>query len=124
MRVTSKFVILTAVLASSSLAAFAPSVRAQVPKSKSFRISAKMIGDSVVNAYLGEPPDQPYDTLIVRRHWPKLRKEMTEKEVGRLLGSPSSYEFDGESGFLYWQYENREVVFSTVTKKVTDWYMQ
>ena len=123
MWVTLNFVILTAALALSSLATFAPNVRAQAPKSKSFRITAKMVGDSVVSAYLGKRPDESYDTLRVRRHWPNLKKEMTEKEVERRLGSPSSYEFDGEIGFLYWLYGGREVVFFTVTKKITDWHL-
>ena len=68
-----------------------------------------------------EISNAPYDTVKVRRNWSKLRKGMTQKEVGLLFGLGRHVQVDMENGFEYWYYGQRAVGFRLGQKKVVFW---
>ena len=72
--------------------------------------------DSVDQSF--EPPNVPYDTIKAETNWFRIKKDLSEKEVTGLLGSPSKHRFDYENALDYWFYGQRVVVFTTIDKKV------
>jgi len=61
----------------------------------------------------------PFDTINVNRNWSKIKKGLSENEVGQLLGRCLWIQADPESALSYWWYGRRAVVFNSVTKKVS-----
>ena len=65
--------------------------------------------------------DAPFDTIKVRDNWSKLKKELSLREVEKLLGTPRSIERDMENAMIYFWYGHRAVVFNSITRKVSNW---
>ncbi len=92
---------------------------AQEPKQILLQRNMATGKDSVVQSF--ETPNVQYDTMKAETNWSRIRKDLTETEVTKLLGSPSRHRFDYENALDYWFYAQRAVVFSTIDKKVWLW---
>jgi hypothetical protein len=84
--------------------------------------------DSAGKTIYDESPDPfflsqhtPYDTAKVLRNWTKLKKGLSQRQVEALMGTGRGASTDPESGFEYWWYGHRAVVFNSITKRVSQW---
>ncbi len=67
------------------------------------------------------PPGYFWDSVRVKQNWPKLKIGLSGENVVRLLGHPNGCGISVGGELVIWAYGRREVVFNSVTMKVTGW---
>lgn len=67
------------------------------------------------------PPGYLWDSVRVEQNWHKLKRGLSKEEVVKLLGHPNGCGISVGGELVIWIYGQRDVVFNSVMRKVSDW---